>query len=372
MIDLYPYKQLWINGRLVQLDSIIAAEETPRTEFEGTTFRFIQQWFSPQHEFPITTSGSTGTPKQITITREQMIASCMQTAEALHLRKYMTCLVCIDTKYIGGLMMLVRAFTLGMKIFAVDPCANPLQKIPIDQCVNFTAFVPLQIEKILGSKHPHLLESIETAIIGGAPLHPDTVHELDKYTCRFYLTYGMTETISHIALQRLNGPTRETSFCALPGVNIARDERECLVINAPYLPQPIYTNDVVELITNDRFRWLGRWDNIINTGGVKVNPEKIEAAVADAFAQTGGRRIPFFVHGINDKILGSKITLFVEGKDEEETAARAALEYVRDRLAPFEIPKQISVISKFIFTENGKINRLQTIRNAGVIPGSSL
>lgn len=365
----YPYNSLWINGRFVSMSSILSLEVPARSAFEEHTFSFIRDWFSEKNNFPISTSGSTGAPKEIPVTREQMITSALQTQQALKLKKNSSCLVCIDTKYIGGRMMLVRAFTVGMSIVAVDPCASPLQKIPINLCVNFAAFVPYQVQSILGSKHPHLLDGVDNAIIGGAPLDHETISRLDAYHCCCYATYGMTETISHIALRKLNGRDKQNYFETLPGISVSADERNCLTINASYLSQTVVTNDMVELVAKDKFVWLGRWDNVINTGGVKVNPEKIETAVGQ-WLHENGFHPNFFVHGIEDKLLGSKIVLLIEEKSEEKFNIAEKLSELSSKLHAYEIPKVVITVPSFIMTENGKINRLQTIQTLNGSPAA--
>ncbi len=361
MIGSYPHRSLWVNGRFVSLDQIVSGEQTGKTAFEENTFSFIKEWFSGKNEFQITTSGSTGTPKKIFTTRSQMISSARLTIEALGLKPSESCLVCIDTKFIGGRMMLVRAFTLGLQIFAVDPCANPIEKLPAGQCVNFAAFVPYQVETILGSGQTDLMDRVSKAIIGGAPLRDFTAEELSGVRCLCWATYGMTETISHVALHSLNGEAKRDYFVMLPGISGELDERNCLILKVPYLPSPVITNDIVELISPSRFRWLGRFDNVINTGGIKVNPEKIESAIASFFEQSG-HRSRFFVHGISDSLLGSRVVLVIEANTIGEEFLRSLYSFLKARLSEYEIPKGALLVSKFSETENGKINRLQTVK----------
>jgi O-succinylbenzoic acid--CoA ligase len=360
MNESYP-QSLWINGRFVALSGIISGNENALTPFEAHTYSFIAEWFSPKNKFEITTSGSTGAPKNIFITRDQMIASARLTAQVLNLRKSETCLVCIDTKFIGGRMMLVRAFTIGLQIFAVDPCANPLEKIPAGQWVNFAAFVPYQIENILESKNTHSFNRVEKAIIGGAPLNKKTIEGLDGFQCKSWATYGMTETISHIALQLLTGEQKQNFFETLPGITIDLDDRGCLVLCVPYLPERIITNDVAVMISKNSFIWNGRFDNIINTGGIKVNPEKIEAAVHQ-YLLTTGHTLRFFIHGVDDQQLGSRVVLVIEAITIAEDFLRSLASFLAASLSNYEIPKDALLVANFSETPNGKINRLQTVK----------
>lgn len=357
----YPHTSIWINGRLVPLAGIASGMEVGRTSFETNTFTFISAWISGEKEFAITTSGSTGSPKTIMITRDQMIASAQLTVRALDVKSLDTCLVCIDTKFIGGRMMLVRALQTGLRIFAVDPCPNPLEKIPEDLWVNFAAFVPYQLESILQSNRPWLLNRVTKVIIGGAPLRMTTIDKLDQYACTLWATYGMTETISHIALQALNGKQKQNYFESLPGIELDVDHRNCLILNVPYVSEKIVTNDVVELIDNRRFRWIGRFDNIINTGGVKVNPEKIEATV-QRFFEENSRPLRFFIHGMEDEQFGSRVVLVMEANTIDEDFLTSLRIFLSSTLSRFEIPKSALLVPRFSETENGKINRLQTVK----------
>ncbi|HEY0653835.1 MAG TPA: AMP-binding protein [Chryseosolibacter sp.] len=343
------------------MKSILDSSEPARTAFEDSTFAFIRAWFSPEQSFEISTSGSTGAPKKIIVTRDQMIASASATAHALRLQKGNSCLICIDTKYIGGRMMLVRAFTTGLQIYAVDPSANPFEKLPPGQCVNFAAFVPYQVEHILASSNPSLLLRVEKAIIGGAPINQHTVDALGQFTTDFYATYGMTETISHVALQKLNGAAKQDFFETLPGITVALDERECITLDVPYLREKIITNDLAHLLSPTRFRWTGRFDNIINTGGIKVSPERIEAVV-QKFLTSSGHSYRFFVHGVEDRLLGTRVVLVIEANILDEQFLKSLHSSLAAALPPYEIPKEALLVSKFSESGNGKINRLQTVK----------
>jgi o-succinylbenzoate---CoA ligase len=358
----YPFSCIWINGRSIPLEAITNERVIARSPFEDHTFAFIRDWLSGQETFTIHTSGSTGTPKPISVTRAQMIASARLSAQALGLEQNFTALVCIDTRYIGGQMMLVRSFVTGMKIMALDPCACPLLKIPIDACVNFSALVPYQVQAMLESKHPHFLNNPNVIIIGGAPLDEHIVEQLAPLLCRCYATYGMTETISHVALRPLNGKEHDDRFRALPGITLQKDDRGCLTIDAPYLQNKIFTNDLVELTDASSFRWLGRWDNVINTGGVKVIPEKIEAALIHAFA-AAGISVRFFIHGIPDQRLGTKVALVAEASGGERELLEKIFPEIISHLSPYEKPRELLITPQFSTTETGKINRINTLKN---------
>jgi O-succinylbenzoic acid--CoA ligase len=362
MIVNYPHPCIWINGRNVLIKDICSANAIWRTNFEETTFGFIREWFSDQQKFVLNTSGSTGTPKTITISREQMIASASLTASALNLSESMNALVCLDTKYIAGKMMLVRCFHTGMKILAVEPSSNPLCKVPIDKVIHFAALVPLQAKSVIDSNHPHLLDGLNLCIIGGAPIDEDLHSKLQRYSPSIYATYGMTETISHIALQRVNGEQKSDFFRVFPGITIKADDRSCLIIQTPH-GDTITTNDIVEITGKSEFKWLGRWDNVINSGGIKLSPENIERKIGQIFTRLHINN-HFFVHGIPDTRLGQKLVLIVESPLPVTASIHSISEEIAHSFPSYEIPKEIFESAQFIYTPTNKINRAETFKSA--------
>jgi O-succinylbenzoic acid--CoA ligase len=319
---------------------------------------FCQEWLEGKSTFTITTSGSTGTPKTIDLRRDQMIASARKTIKALDLREGMTSLICLDVDFIAGKMMIVRSLVAGMKMVVAEPSANPLSKL--DSKIDFAAFVPYQLSTI----PPLQLDDIGKIILGGAAITPGLIEKIKKSQAPIYATFGMTETLSHIALQRLNGPNAQDYFEVLDGINIAVDERQCLVIKTDYLDSVVITNDVIELISQTRFRWLGRWDNVINTGGVKVMPEKIEKEID--LLMLNNRH---FVAGIPHGQLGQQVVLVFEGtltREEENTV----MEELKKKLSRYEIPKQVLYCREFISTSTQKVNRNESMKNA--LPRPSL
>jgi len=359
----FPWLEL--NGRkyLRQqlLDSAVLA--SARSDFENSTLTFCHDWLAGKNEFTLTTSGSTGIPKKITLRREQMEASARLTLDALQLHAGDTALVCLDTKYIAGQMMLVRSFLGGMNVVAVEPVANPFKNLGEHQ-IDFAAFVPLQIEAILEENHSKKLNALKCGIIGGASISASLKPKLEKIKSLLYATYGMTETVSHIALQKLNGHHAENSFRVLGNTKIRKDERGCLVIQTGYLDDPVITNDLVNIIDASHFIWLGRLDNVINSGGVKISPEHVERIVESVFTEEHLAN-RFFLAGIADKKLGQRVVLFVEGSVEEEIQSVIARK-LSMRMAKYEMPKEIKFVSKFSETQSGKINRNETIRHLKV------
>lgn len=329
----------------------------------SSAIRFCNTWLNGQADFVLQTSGSTGTPKKIAATREQLKASARITATYLKLEPEQTALVCLDVSFVAGLMMLVRALEVGMNIIVTPPEANPLQSLEPAINLDFAAFVPYQIEAILKSPQREKLNTIKNLIIGGAPLSEQTKVALQYFTNNMYATYGMTETLTHIALQKINEATDNT-FQVLPGFDVGTDVRGCLTVKAIHLGnEVIITNDLVELISKNQFLWLGRIDGVINSGGVKIIPEKVEAVVATIFNKLNLLN-RFFITGLPNAQLGETVTLVVEGilTKEQTESLRQNLSHTLSR---YENPKAIYCLEKFVYTTSGKINRPETILLVG-------
>ena len=352
--------RIWINGRHVSIEKILHDKEPARSVFEEETFTFIRDWLTGEENFELTTSGSTGKPKTISLSRYQMMASAKRTSEKINLQKNSRALVCLDPRFIAGKMMLVRCLTLGLRIMAVEPTANPLIKIPVDKCVQFTAFVPYQVQSVLESKHPHLLNDLDKILIGGAPLNQNIIEQLDRYQCECYESYGMTETASHIALRLVNTKSKQPYFETLPGIEINLDNRGCLVVTADYLREPVSTNDLAEIVSPGKFLWLGRWDTVINSGGVKVVPEKVERELEGIF-RANHLHHRFFIAALPDDKLGQKVVLVLEGVQFSSELVNQSLASLRSALTPYEVPKEVYSIPRFVTTETQKIDRIQTL-----------
>lgn len=350
---------LTLNNYPLSLKDIVHHRVAAATPFEAELFSFVREWFGDADRFVFQTSGSTGEPAKITFTRAQLVGSAMRSVETFGLKAGETALVCLDPRYVAGRMMLVRAFVNRMKVAAVEPSSNPLAGM--DEAVDFMAVVPLQLETMLAAGLAPRLRKVRTILIGGAPLSPALrrriVEDLDENA---YLTYGMTETLTHVALERITGESG--SFVALPRVAVALDERGCIVITCD-ITGTVVTNDLGELLSEGVFRWLGRYDNIINSGGVKLIPELIEGKVARVFARLNIHN-NFFVSGTPHERLGSAVALFVEGVIHEDSRHKLG-ELLRTGLERHEKPLTVHYLPSFVYTGNGKINRIQSIRRHG-------
>ncbi len=332
--------------------------------YEQNTLLFCHEWLNGREDFNLSTSGSTGQPKPIHIKRKQMQMSAAMTAKALNLESGDKSLVCLNTQYIAGIMMLVRGFEIGMQMWITEPKANPFADIKQDISFDFTALVPLQLQQIIKDQHSFKqLNAMKAILVGGATVGKALEEEIQSIEAPVFNTYGMTETLSHIALRRLNGTGKKDYFTVLEGVEISMDDRNCLKIKTPTIPngEELITNDVVEMIDAQNFRWIGRADNVVNSGGVKIQPEKVEAILEDIFRDL---KLPnrFFVAGIPDEKLGWKLILLIEAYKDISVNQATISDCMKQRLTPYEIPKSIHIIPHFLETETSKINKAATIR----------
>ncbi|PRY37652.1 O-succinylbenzoic acid--CoA ligase [Spirosoma oryzae] len=335
-----------------------------QTDYEAHTQQFCRAWQSGQETFTLHTSGSTGTPKPIELTRAQMRASAQLTGQALGLQAGDSALVCLNTRYIAGTMMLVRGLELALPMTVVEPVSNPLIRPEVvGKSFAFTALVPLQLQTILTEtpEKKAVLDGMKAILVGGAATSPALEGLIQSITAPVYATYGMTETVSHIALHRLNGPTVSDLFTALPGVDLGTDERGCLhITSAATNFERVQTNDVVDLRDATQFRLLGRADSVINSGGVKVQPEPVERLIQTYLAEHN-RSPRLFIAGLPDDRLGQRVVLVLEGSSLTEPQWTTIQQIVRTALGPYSVPKAWHSVDVFSETPTGKIDRRATI-----------
>ncbi len=357
--------KFYSRGWLVENFGSLAPAGFSDTEFR--TLTFCGRWLAGDDEFPIETSGSTGSPRTTIVTRQQMTLSARMTAEAIGLQAGQRALVCLSSNYIAGLMMLVRSMVLGLELTVVEPASNPFLTLPDDLRFDFTALAPMQLQAILAATAAHraILSKMKAVLVGGAPMPFSLEQAVQSIQAPVYHTFGMTETVSHIALRRVNGSARSEDYTVLAGVQIGQDERGCLTIRSALAGKDaIVTNDIVKLTSDRSFLWLGRFDNIINSGGVKVQPEKIEQAMARVFASGDFAELAqraFFVAGLPDEQLGEKVVVIMEGEAVDANVQAGMRHRLDEMLSPFELPKRFYGLSRFIRTRTGKIDRRQTL-----------
>jgi o-succinylbenzoate---CoA ligase len=334
-------KRFSLNGNIFKnKQDLLAYAKT----FNNDIYVFLSDWFNSCDFIVVKTSGSTGKPKNIRIKKTHMINSALATGHFFGLGENTKALLCLSPNFIAGKMMLVRALVLGWQLDVVKPCSHPLDIS--DKHYDFCAMVPMQAQNALTH-----LNRIKTLIIGGATVSDTLIKKIQLLKTKVYATYGMTETITHIALKLLNGNS-ENSYQVLPNVYISQDNRGCLVIEASKISDSkIITNDLVEIIDDKHFNWLGRFDNIINSGGVKISPEVVEKKL------TAVLPFRFFITGLSDKSLGQKVALICEGQPRDLKKIK-----LEKYLSKYEIPKQFIFIAHFVETQNKKINRKKTLK----------
>lgn len=327
------------------------------------TVEFCQNWVNGKDSFELMTSGSTGKPKKIKLLRKQLERSARLTIEKLQLSEKDHALICLNTAYIAGVMMLIRSLEANMKMTVIQPTSRPFLSDREEEDLTFTALVPMQVKLTLtnSEKEYNRFNKLKKIVIGGAPIDNFLKEQLINLQPEIYGTYGMTETVSHIALKRLNGIRRQGFFQTLKDVNIKIDERGCLVINGPMtMGKSIITNDLVEIIDLDKFNWIGRYDSIINSGGVKIQAEKLEEITVKKLIEMG-EECRAVIMGIPDKLLGEKVCLFIERNDSDEEFLNELTKKLKQSLGKFEMPKVIRCVNQFPETPTGKIDKKKLI-----------
>ena len=311
-------------------------------DFEQAVGDFVLDWFDDKSYIDMYTSGTTGEPKTIRIQKEAMVQSAIATGNFFELEPGNRVLHCLPAKFVAGKMMFVRAFVLGLDIDFVAPSSNPLEYN--DEKYDFAAMVPLQAKNSIDK-----LTNIKKLIIGGVKVHKSLEDELIKLPIAIYETYGMTETITHIAAKKIGAE----AFTTFPNVTVSVNANQCMEILAKNIrDEKIVTNDIVEIISDTEFVWLGRHDNLINSGGIKILPEQVESKLSALIPRR------YFVNGEPDDILGQKVVLYVEGENMNFDSS------VFDVLNKYEKPKEIVFISKFKETATGKIMREESKKQA--------
>ena len=319
-------------------------------EFVQECQEFLKELRNSNDWIEAKTSGSTGVPKQIRINKNAAFESAKITNQHFGLKKDSVFLVCISPKFIGGKMMLVRAELLGAKVIALPPAKLNLSLLG-GLIVDFAAMVPSQLYNLLQQKEQvNFLNQVKQLIIGGAPVSESLRTEIIKLKTECYSTYGMTETISHIALMNLS--RKEKFYSCLKGWNISLNVDGCLIVHKnKVLSKDVLTNDVIELIGENQFIWKGRNDFVINSGGIKIHPEEMERKLSKFFDSN-----EFYFSGESDNKWGERLVLNVEGEFDPAIES-FLLSIFNDYFDSVHTPKEIRFMPQFHRTPSGKIKR---------------
>lgn len=319
-------------------------------EFE-TLEGFLELWQGGQETFNLSSSGSTGAPKPIELKKEWMIWSAKQTAKYLNPKPGDKIKIALPLNKVGGLMMLVRALVWNIDYERQEPSSNPL--LDTHTGANILSLTPHQLHHVLENpvSRVNFLKYREV-LIGGAEIPyslQKTIEGLD-FNGNIWQTYGMTETVSHIALRALTGKYKSDEFRAFETVNIEQDEDNCAVIYTPFYPQGLKTNDIISKTSEKGFQIIGRKDFIINTGSVKIQIETVEKLIQEKL----DRAVSFAISSVKDEVLGEKVVLVTEEelafKDFDWESVRAYNKYA--------VPKEVIEIKKLPMNEGAKLDRV--------------
>ena len=314
---------------------------------------FLAEWNNASDKVLVHTSGSTGEPKPLWVEKRRMEASARLTCDFLGLQPGDTALLCMPLDYIAGKMVVVRSLVRGLRLINVAPSGHPLKSL--SQPPVFAAMVPMQVYNSLQTHlEREILAGIKHLIIGGGAVDKALEAELRSMPRNVWSTYGMTETLSHIALRRLNGDAADDWYTPFGGVDVSIGSDGCLVIKAPMVcAATLYTHDLAEIASDGRhFRILGRKDNVIDSGGIKIRMEEIEEALHPHLA------FPFMITKRCDKRLGEAVTMLAECDEESADDIRRICENV---LPKYWRPKYYIFIEKLPLTATGKPARAKAL-----------
>ena len=324
---------------------------------ESDLREFLIEWFNERETVEVHTSGSTGTPKEMCVEKARMMNSAVMTLSFLNLKKGDTALLCLPLRYIAGKMMVVRALVGGLNLIPLCPSGHPVAAI--ENIPDFAAMIPMQVfNSMCIQEEAEKLRQVKHLIIGGGAIDDKLEKILKDFPNDVWSTYGMTETLSHIALRKINGKDAEEWYTPFPNITLNYSNEGTLIIDAPAVyPHPLVTNDLVEFNEKGQFRILGRKDNTINTGGIKVQIEQIEAALKPFIPY------PFLITSAPDEKFGERVVLLIETQRSEQDI-QTFLENAALCTPDYWIPKQIIRVSSIPQTETGKPDRARAKRIA--------
>lgn len=329
-----------------------------------TLDNFLDEWNNDSDKILVHTSGSTGKPKPMWVEKAKMLNSARITCDFLGLKPGDSALLCMSLDYIAGKMVVVRSIERLLKLFCVKPCGHPLAEKGIPENLTFTAMVPLQIYNSLQvPEEKERLKKVKHILIGGGAVDDKMARELKVFPNYVWSTYGMTETLSHIALRRLNGEEASEWYTPFDTVEVSQNAEGCLVIDAPLVHDGILvTNDIVEMRDviidgkpKKQFRIRGRKDNVIDSGGIKIQIEEVEHALKPFL------KAPFAITKAPDEKFGEIVVLVTEATDMAEIQ-----EVCMNALPKYWQPRRYVHMDKIPMTETGKIARKQVMQSLQV------
>lgn len=324
--------------------------------WERLIWQTIASWIDEDEDcMYIQSSGSTGEPKRIAHRKEYMINSAKATMNALHISNRSVFYLALSPLHIGGMMMIVRTLISGGQLFYAEPSVHPSAHKP--EYIDLLALSPNQAYHLLiesADMRDDYFAGIKHVIIGGGAVKPALIQAMQRMKTSFYETFGMTETISHIALKKLNGEKGpESCFTVTGNTRVHCNDQSCLIVDAPDLGiKDLLTQDEINLIDEQQFEWLGRKGNVINSGGIKIHAEVLERLISAHL------KLPFFIHREADEKLGERVIILIENNGQAEAEINLLLN--RIDLPKFWKPRQIYFLTAFLYTNNGKLKRAET------------
>ena len=307
---------------------------------------FLKEWQNGGDRVLVHTSGSTGNPKPLWVEKRRMEASARITCDFLQLRPGDSALLCMPLDYIAGKMVVVRSIVRHLRLISVPPSGHPLKGLT--ETPTFAAMVPMQVYNSLQvAEERERLRAIRHLIIGGGAIDDGLANQLKDFPNAVWSTYGMTETLSHIALRRLNGEVASLWYTPFASVSVGLNADGCLVIDAPEVcAHQLVTHDIAELSSDGRqFRILGRKDNVIDSGGIKIQIEEVERLLRPYLF------VPFIITKVSDAKYGEAVTLLYEHTSLSVSALREICDL---HLPRFWSPRHYFEVPSLPLTETGK------------------
>lgn len=351
----------FVQDKAFSFDEVKAGNFFFNEAYFQQTFNFCNKWLNGQETFGFNTSGSTGSPASIQAKRAHMKHSANATIKALQLNADEHIYLCINAQMIGGAMMLVRGMELGCNITIVTPTSNPLEDIDVNHGFTLASFVPMQVYEAQQSvPMQEKLNGFKQILLGGAATSEENLSALALLKCKVWQTYGMTETLSHIALRQVGIDAYYQTFA---DIKIRVDERSCLCIEGVVTDEQwLLTNDVVKMIDNHSFELIGRIDDVINSGGIKVFSYDVEHTMMEKLIDLGFPTKPLFVCRKKDEKFGEIVVAVMLGEKLDEAILDELINYCKEKLGKYAAPRHIYFVNEFEKLESGKLDKKATLQ----------
>jgi O-succinylbenzoic acid--CoA ligase len=352
-----PFNRLTIDGRTLEQEAVLPwadalVQQHAQAPWTNEVRDTLRELCTGDGSITAHTSGTTGPPKAMRLHVNDLRASARLTGHSFHLRQGDRALLCLPCNFIAGKLMLVRGFVIGLDLHLIDPAGGVLNNLDMQDRFHFAAMVPNQLHRALQDDRARLERQFRTILLGGGPVSKALEEDLQDLNVEVFHGYGSTETLTHVALRRLNGPRKQEWSHAIGDITFEQDERGCLLVNTPHLRTKDHdTNDQVELLDERRFRWLGRYDHVILSGGRKIFPEQLEARTAGLLPYAH-----YYTARPDDK-LGECVGLVLETDQDAATVVPEVLELLSTVLEPYEMPRRVTALDVFPRTPSGKVVR---------------